>query len=33
MKSNNYLWIVIFIPLILGFISGKIGKIDDWYFI
>lgn len=31
MKYDNYFWIIIFIPLILGFISGKIGNKDNWY--
>jgi len=31
---NNYdyfYWIIIFVPLVLGFISGRIGKVDEWY--
>jgi len=31
MNSNNFFWIIIFVPMILGFISGKIGKVDEWY--
>ena len=28
---NNYFWLIIFVPLILGFISGRIGQVDKWY--
>jgi len=31
MNYNNYFWIIIFIPIIFGFISGRIGNVDDWY--
>lgn len=32
MKYNdNFFWIIIFVPLILGFISGRIGMVDKSY--